>query len=84
MGSYYDNAEFKTRVIVMNQDNKELHDAHEAARHLADRHDIRFGYSSDEALMRSYDKVHGYLTKNFKASGAFESLISINHQDEHI
>ena len=65
MGSFYDNAEFKTRVVVMNQDSKELHEAHEAARHLADRHDLRFGYSSDENLMRSYDKKKGYLTHNF-------------------
>jgi len=84
MGSFYENAEFKTRVVVMNQDDKELHDAHEAARHLADRHDLRFGYSSDLSLMRAYDKKHNYLTRNFNKNGAFEALISINHQDEHV
>jgi hypothetical protein len=84
MGYFYDNAEFKTRVVVMNQDSKELHDANEAARHLADRQDLRFGYSSEETLMRIYDKKHKYLTHNFENSGSFEALISINHQDEHI
>ena len=84
LGKFYEEAEFKTRVLVLDQDEKELHDAYEAARHLADRHDLRFGFSSEEVVLRAYDKKTGALTHNFERNGAFEALVTVNHQEERV
>ena len=56
LGSFYENTEFKTRVLVLDTDEQEVHDANEAARHLADRHDLRFGYSDNEEVMDLFDR----------------------------
>jgi len=38
----------KTRVIILEKEPRQIHDALEAARHLADRYDLRFGFSRDD------------------------------------
>lgn len=74
----------RTRVIVLDQDAKELHDSNEAARHLADRHDLRFAFTSDKGVMDEYDKKYKYLTYNLKNTGEYEALVVINHEKQKI
>ena len=64
LGEFYDRTELRTRVIVLDQDDKEIHDANLAARHLADRHDLRLAFSGDQDVMQQYDKKYKSLTKN--------------------
>jgi len=71
-----------TRVIILDQDPKEVHEANEAARHLANRYDLRFAYSGDEDVMKEFDTKYRYLKNNQLRYGAFEALIVVNHDDE--
>ena len=82
MGTFFVDSEFRTRVLVLDQDEKELHDSNIAARHLADRHDLRFGFVNDLQVMKKYDDEIHYLTENLKhneKSGSFEALVVYNH-----
>lgn len=60
---------------------KELHNANLAARHLADRYDLRFAYSEDNDVMEDFDKKYRYLKNNRIRTGKFEALIVIDHDD---
>ena len=79
LGEFYDRTELRTRVVVLDQDDKEVHDAYEAARHLADRHDLRLAFSGDSDVMQSFDKEYKFLSRNLKETGAFEAMVLINH-----
>ena len=84
MGTFFVDSEFRTRVLVLDQDEKELHESNDAARHLADRHDLRFGFVSDMQVMKRYDDEKHYLTENLNhgkgpMGGAFEALVVYNH-----
>lgn len=79
LGEFYDRTELRTRVVVLDQDDKEIHDAYEAARHLADRHDLRLAFSSDQDVMQAFDKKYQFLTRNQESTGAFEAMVLINH-----
>ena len=84
LGSFFEHSELVTRVFVLDQDSKETHDAYEAARHLADRHDLRFAFSGDLDLMKKFDKKYKYLTNNQKRYGAFEAMLLVNHDENFI
>ena len=84
LGEFYDRTELRTRVVVLDQDDKEVHDAHEAARHLADRHDLRLAFSGDSDVMQSFDKEFQFLSRNLKETGAFEAMVVVNHNQQRI
>ena len=81
LGSFFTNAEQLTRVLLLDDDDKEVHESMEVARHLADRHDLRFGHSGEYDVMHDFDKKYLFLTHNKKKYGEFESLILYNHID---
>ena len=81
LGSFFVHQELTTRVIILDQDPKEVHEANEAARHLANRYDLRFAYSGDEDVMKDFDSKHHYLRNNQLRNGAFEALVVANHDD---
>jgi hypothetical protein len=84
LGEFYERTELRTRVLVLDKDEKELHDSNEAARHLADRHDLRFAFTSDDSVMTEYDTKYKYLTMNKQRTGEYEALVVINHQGNKI
>ena len=84
MGSFYENTEQKTRVLILDTDDEEVHEANEAAKHLADRHDLRFGYSNNDEIMARFDKETGLLSRNKNEFGEFETLVTVNHQNEKV
>ena len=79
LGSFYINSEQRTRVLLLDDDEKEVHESMEVARHLADRHDLRFGFSEDYEVLQDFDKKYQYLTRNKQMYGEFEALILYNH-----
>ena len=68
----------------MDTDEEEVHDANEAAKHLADRHDLRFGYSDNEEVMVRFDKETHLLSRNQDEFGNYEALVTINHHKEKV
>lgn len=55
---YWKKAELKARVLVLDKNPIEKHEANEAARHLADRFELRFGFSDDEFVLDDFDEKH--------------------------
>ena len=84
LGRFFDHAELITRVIVLDNDPQEIHDAMEAARHLADRHDLRFALTTDVDVMKTFDNKYKYLRNNMRKDHAFEALALWNHDDTHL
>lgn len=81
LGDFYHHAVLQTRVIVLDRDPKELHDANQAARHLADRHDLRFSFSRDPNLLAAYDQRTKYLTAHERMFKSYEALVLTNHRN---
>lgn len=79
----YDNSVLKTRVILLDKEPKEIHDHIEAAKHLADRYDLRFGFSRDDKVLQDYDNRYAYLTNHRMIFGTYETTLVVNHRDQH-
>lgn len=84
LGDIFEHSVLKTRVLVLDQDAKELHDAQVAARHLADRVELRFGFNRDEAVLKEYDDKYHDLKNKKEMKGTYDGLVVINHRDNRV
>jgi hypothetical protein len=48
---------------------------------LADRYDLRFGFSRDDKVLEDYDKRYSYLTNHRMIYGTYETFLVVNHRD---
>jgi len=81
LDSIYRRKNLKTRVLVLNRDNWKKHEAVQAARKLADRLELRFGYSSNDKVMKHFDAKYKYLSLNNQMNAGFQSVIVFNHEN---
>mmetsp|Transcript_7894 Transcript_7894/g.13238 ORF Transcript_7894/g.13238 Transcript_7894/m.13238 type:complete len:414 (+) Transcript_7894:157-1398(+) len=78
-GSFFKNSELRTRALILDENMEEVHDAYLSARHLADRHDLRFAFSTNTQILKSFDKKFNFLTMNQRMNGEYEALVVFNH-----
>jgi hypothetical protein len=71
LDSIYRRKVLKTRVLVLNKDYWKNHEAVKVARDLADRLELRFGYSSNEKVMKHFDDQFKYLSLNRQMNQGF-------------
>ena len=60
-GSYL-HPDNKKRVLVLDENINEKHEAEEAARHLADLPGLLFGYVGNRDVLEEFDKKHHFLS----------------------
>ncbi len=62
--AFYENQYLKTRVLVLDENINEKHEAEEAARHLADLPGLLFGYVGNRDVLEEFDIRHSFLSQN--------------------
>ena len=86
MGPFFKHALQKSRVLIIDENKKEDHEAFMAARHLADRPEVRFAHSDHHEIIQDFGNIlqFNWYGRNSENDDDAEGVFIWNHHDKKI